>query len=186
MAEPGVNERTTGDSAVNVLARCSMLLGSVTGFFLHMSTLGTKFLIISIWLFTDRKEPSDDGILFSALWSAIYTVMISITAWVLRKLIRTLFHNNSSNKDSLDSTLLHVEVRFAAGMLLSLGFSNILTEEIVGSTSSQTFQWMLLASAIPIVWGLALLTIYDRVRNKHEMRQSIESIGNKEENLLVI
>lgn len=115
----------------------SLVLGSLVGLFIYLSTLGAEFVGVMLWGKEILDKSNNELIVFSLTWNLVTTIVAIVVLTSLRRLVSIVFRSavspsRQNSEDVLSELLSYMEGRFAVGALVGICLSWNLTNFILG------------------------------------------------------
>jgi hypothetical protein len=99
----------------------SLLLGLIVGFFYQFSTLGIKYLVITIWGEDLGTKSMADLFVIILLCSFFYSASVFVILRFLRNLVAITYSaSRGRSKDLLEEIVLHMDSGFVVGTLVGI------------------------------------------------------------------
>jgi len=118
----------------------SLVLGTVVGCFIQLSTLGASSLLVRIWGDSFLFESKNDKLALSVLWSIAVSAVAVVVLESLRLVVSTTYNatavskrsNKQQAEEALDELMLHMDSQYVTGCLMGVCLLWTLTEIMLG------------------------------------------------------
>lgn len=151
-----VNENNT--LTEKQLARYSILIGFCTGCFVHLSTLGTSFLMLFIWGAEVLSNVSLTFELFGLLFSSVIAILAVGILTMLHKVLAVVLRQQRASETQVEETLGFLSFCHLVGSVIGMLVSVIATEAMI----QHDMQRCVIQTAIGLCWVSVISVILKR------------------------
>jgi hypothetical protein len=148
-------DRRLQEKVVSRFKFSSLLLGLLVGFFCHFFSLGGRFLVITVWG-EDAAIKTKTDIFISLLCSLFFLVIAIGFLFLLNWVAITYSAIGGRSRDLPEEMVLHIECRFAVGVLVGISLAWTMTAVHVATRTHTDYY-------LAVRLGLRAQTVYSLV-----------------------